>query len=97
MPQAHKISFFITLGLLFLLPLFFVPGGALNLAVAKSALFSLGIIAVVLVFLFEVWREGRLNFPWHPFIFTVALLPLVYLLSAFLATPSSLSLLGYNF
>ena len=97
MSQTHKISFFITLGLLFLLPLFFVPGGALNLAVAKSTLFSLGIIVAVLVFLFEVWREGKLNIPWHPFIFTVALLPLVYLLSAFLATPSSLSLLGYNF
>src|SRR3989344_3181895 len=97
MLQNRKISFLITLSLLFLLPLFFIPGGALNLAVAKSTLFSLGIIAAVLVFLFEVWREGRLNFPWHPFIFTVALLPLVYLLSAFLATPSSLSLLGYNF
>ena len=97
MLQNRKISFLITLSLLFLLPLFFIPGGALNLAVAKSTLFSLGIITAVLVFLFEVWREGRLNFPWHPFIFTVALLPLVYLLSAFLATPSSLSLLGYNF
>src|SRR3989338_1268373 len=97
MLQNRKISFLITLSLLFLLPLFFIPGGALNLAVAKPTLFSLGIITADLVFLFAVRREGRLNFPWHPFIFTVALLPLVYLLSAFLATPSSLSLLGYSF
>ena len=97
MPQAHKISFFITLSLLFLLPLFFIPGGALDLNVAKSALLALGLIVAVLVFLLEIWQAGKLEIPWHPLIFTVALLPLVYLLSAFLATPSSLSLLGYNF
>src|SRR3990167_3574991 len=52
---------------------------------------------VVLVLLFEIWQEGKLDIPWHPFIFTVALLPLIYVLSALLSTPSSLSLLGYNF
>ena len=97
MPQTHQTSFLITLALLFLLPVFFIPGGALNLDVAKSALAVFGVLAIVLVFLLEGWREGKFDVPWHPFVFTVALLPLVYLLSAFLATPSSLSLLGYNF
>ncbi|MDO8569792.1 MAG: tetratricopeptide repeat protein [bacterium] len=97
MPKAHKISFLITLALLFLLPIFFIPGGALNLEVAKSILFSFGIIIAVLVFLFEVWQEEKLDIPWHPFILTVVLLPLIYALSALLSTPSSLSLLGYNF
>ena len=97
MLQTHKTSFLITLALLFLLPVFFIPGGALNLDVAKSALAVFGILAIVLAFLLESWREGKFDVPWHPFVFTVALLPLVYLLSAFLATPSSLSLLGYNF
>ena len=97
MLQTHKTSFLITLALLFLLPVFFIPGGALNLDVAKSALAVFGILAIVLTFLLESWREGKFDVPWHPFVFTVALLPLVYLLSAFLATPSSLSLLGYNF
>ncbi|MDO8729239.1 MAG: tetratricopeptide repeat protein [bacterium] len=97
MPIVHKLSFFITLALLFLLPIFFIPGGALNLEVAKSTLFSFGVIVVALVFLFEVWQEERLDIPWHPIIFAVVLLPLVYALSALLSTPSSLSLLGYNF
>jgi len=97
MPQTHQTSFLITLALLFLLPVFFIPGGALNLDVAKSALAVFGVLAIVLVFLLEGWREGKFDVPWHPFVFTVALLPPVYLLSAFLATPSSLSLLGYNF
>src|SRR3990167_905054 len=97
MPQTHKISFFIALGLLFLLPIFFIPGGTLSLDVAKSALVVLGVIAIILAFLWEIWQDGKLSLPWHPFVFTIVLLPLVYLLSAFLATPSSLSLLGYSF
>ena len=97
MLQTHKVSFLATLVFLFLLPIFFIPGGAIILGVAKSALLVLGVVVIVLTFLFESWREGKFDFPWYPFIFTVAILPLVYLLSAFLATPSSLSLLGYNF
>ncbi len=97
MPQTHKYSFLITLGFLFLLPIFFIPGGALGIGVAKSALLVLGVVAIVLAFLYEIWREGKIEFPWHPFIFSIVALPLVYLLSAFLATPSSLSLFGYYF
>ena len=97
MPQNHKISFLTTLALLFLLPIFFIPGGALYLDSAKSVLLIFGVIAVTLTFLSEVWQKGELNIPWHPFILVVALLPLAYLISALLSTPSSLSLLGYNF
>lgn len=97
MYQAHKKSFLIILTLIFLLPVFFVPGGILNLDVAKLAFLAFGVILAVLVFLLETWREGKLDIPWHPFILLVVLLPLVYFLSALLSTPSSLSLFGYNF
>src|SRR3989344_5817666 len=97
MSQTHKTSFLIVLALFFLLPIFFIPGGALNLDVAKSALLIFGVIIAVLVFLLEIWREGKLNIPWHLFVLLTALLPVVYLLSALLSTPSSLSLLGYDF
>ena len=97
MSKTHKTSFLITLAFIFLLPIFFIPGGALNLDVAKSALLILGVVIAVLVFLLEVWRQGKLNIPWHLFVLLTALLPIVYLLSALLSTPSSLSLLGYNF
>ena len=97
MPQGHKISFLIVLSLVFLLPIFFIPGGAFYLDTAKSALLVLGVVATTLVFLLETWQEGKLNIPWHPFVLVAALMPLVYLLSALLTTPSSLSLFGYNF
>lgn len=96
MPQSYKMTFLITLGLIFLAPLFFIPGGALSLASAKSALFSLLIVAAILVFLYETWRDGTISLPRNYLLVAAALLPVVYLLSSMLATPSSLSLLGYN-
>ncbi|MEK7227498.1 MAG: tetratricopeptide repeat protein [Patescibacteria group bacterium] len=95
--KNHKASFLAFLSFLFLLPLFFVPDGALPLASAKAALMAFGIVIVTLIFLLETWQEGKLDIPWHPFVLVTLLLPLVYLISALLSTPSSLSLLGYNF
>ncbi len=94
--MAYKYSFFITIGIIFLTPLFFIPGGALDLASAKSALFSIGIMAGVLAFLYETWKSKNVSIPKSFFFLAALLLPVVYFLSAILATPSSLSLLGYN-
>ncbi len=97
MPQAHKTSSLIILSLIFLLPLFFVPGGAPNLLSAKSALLILGVLLTLIFFMFESWRKGSLSVPKHYFLVVAMALPLVYFLSALLSTPSSLSLFGYSF
>lgn len=97
MLQSHKFSFYITLGIIFLLPLFFIPGGMLSLAMSKSVLIVVLTILAALVFLFELWREGRVTLPKSNLVWMVVALPVVYFLSAILATPSSLSLFGYGF
>lgn len=96
MSQSYRFTFLITLVLIFLTPLFFIPGGALYLSSAKAALLSLGVALLTISYLFESWKQGSLSFPKHHFLTVAALLPVVYLLSALLSTPSSLSLLGYN-
>src|SRR3989344_6242373 len=96
MTQIHRKSFLIILSLLFLLPVFFIPGGVLDLSVAKVALASFGIILALLLFLWEIWRAGKLIIPWHPIILTVVLIPVAYLLSAILSTPLAVSFFGYN-
>lgn len=96
MDQTHKKSFLIVFSLLFIFPIFFVPGGTIQLGVAKSFILSFGVALAVLVFLWEAWQEKMVNIPWHRFILVVILLPLVYFLSALSSTPSSLSLFGYN-
>lgn len=97
MSQSYKPTFIITIGLIFLLPLIFVPAGVLPLSYAKTLVLVLGILAGALLFLYQCWREGVVSFPKHYILYFVALLPAIYLLSALLTTPSSLSLLGYNF
>ena len=97
MQQSHKLSFYLILALIFLLPLFFVPGGALTVGVAKSALLIAGTVLAALIFAYELWRDGKLIMPKLWILVIVAALPVVYFLSALLATPSSLSLFGYGF
>lgn len=97
MLQSHKLSFYITIALVFLIPIFFIPGGAVALGMAKSSLLILGVALASLAFVYETWRAGGVVLPRHYLMLVVALLPVVYLLSALLATPSSLSLFGYGF
>lgn len=97
MSQTNKSSLFVALALIFLLPIFFIPGSALGLGAAKSALLVIGTTVLTLVFLQNIWKAGRLNLPWHPILAFLVFLPTVYFVSALVSTPSSLSLLGYNF
>ena len=97
MSQIHKKSFLITLALIFLLPIFFIPGGVLSLGVSKSLLLVFAVVLAVLVFLLEIWREGKFSISSHPIVLLIAVLPVIYLISALSSIPSSLSLLGYNF
>lgn len=94
--HVYSISFRLALAFLFLIPLFFIPGGSLYLDSTKSALFILGIVVLSLSYLFESYRQRSLTFPKHYFLAAAALLPVIYLLSALYTTPSSLSVLGYN-
>src|SRR3989344_2727424 len=97
MALTHSKTFRIILVILFLLPLFFIPGGLLNLSVSKAMLFSFGVVISTLVFIWETWKAKSIDVAWHPAVLVVVLLPVIYFLSALLTTPSSLSLLGYNF
>jgi len=97
MIREHGVSFLVIVSLIFLLPVFFVPGGALNLPNSKAVLLTIGASVGVLAFVYEAWKNQSLSLPAHKLFFAALALPAVYLLSALLSTPSSLSLFGYNF
>ena len=96
MPQHYRPTALTLASLVFLLPLFFIPGGTLDLGNAKALLFCLGTLIAGLLFLVHTWKHKEFSLPKHHLLVTALLLPIVYLLSGFLSTPSSLSLLGYN-
>ncbi len=96
--QSHnyKYSFYALLGLILFAPLFFIPMGGLELASAKSVLFTVGIIISALLLIFRSYQEGKVSLPKHLFIFSAIALPIVYFFSALLSSPSSISLMGYQ-
>ena len=97
MSQSYKFSLPLILGLIFLSPLFFIPGGALYLAHAKSFLFAIVLVVALVAYFVEIWKKGSVTFSKNFFFYVVLALPVVYLLSALSASPSSPSLLGYYF
>ena len=94
--MAYKNAFWALITLIFLLPLFFIPGGGLPLETAKSALVVLAGVLAALFFLFEILEGKNVSLPRSHLLISALLLPAVYLLSAILSTPSSLSLFGYS-
>lgn len=92
----YKKSFLILLATTFLIPLFFIPGALLPLNTTKAILVALLMVVLICMFVRESWLEGHVTLPKHLLVYVVVAMPLVYLLSAILATPSSLSLLGYG-
>ncbi len=96
MAQSHKITFFIIAGIIFLLPLFFIPGGALFASGAKSSLLAFAVIISAIAYVWESYQSGSLSLPWHSFLGVVLLMPFVYFLSAIFSEPTAMSLLGYE-
>lgn len=94
---SHDKNFLIILYLLFLLPLFFIPGGYLNLNSAKLSIITLAVVISTVFYLWKAWGSGEIQLPWHSSILVVFLLPIIYGVSAILTTPSLFSLFGYNF
>ncbi len=97
MNSHYKISRISILGLVLLLPLFFVPAFILPIGVAKSALLSLGTIIAFLAFIIDTLHSGKLNLPSHPILWSAILLPVVYFFSSIFGSSSALSLFGYSF
>lgn len=93
---SYRPSFIALIATLFITPLFFIPGGALGLGNAKSFIAVLGIGIAAVLFLVQFIRSKHVDVPRHHLLSAALILPVVYLLSALLTTPSSLSLLGYN-
>lgn len=96
MTSSYKESFFTILLLAFLLPLFFIPAGVIDIFNAKALIATLGLVVAGLLYLYSTWRQGEFEFKNHHLMTAVLALPLVYLLSALLTTPTSMSLFGYN-
>lgn len=93
----EKIAY-VVLGIVaFLIPFFFIPNNLFQPNVAKVLLFSLGTVATFVVFIIALIRNGRIAIPKNLFFLSIALLPLVFIVSAIANGGNATQYIGNNF
>ena len=92
----YRKSFLALLVTVFLLPLIFVPAGILDLANTKAIFLTLVLLIAGGLSIFAIWKSQHASLPNTKILLALCALVAVYFVSALLATPSNLSLLGYN-
>ena len=95
--EKRSIGMLALIGLVFLLPLFFIPFTQSGLVFGKALLFSFAVLGIFIVSLGRELRTGELRIPLNIATIAAAALPLVYLLSALITSPSSLSFFGQGY
>lgn len=97
LPRAQeKLSFWTMLGLITLLPLFFIPNLSVPLLVAKNSILVIGIILATIFFLIGFLRDGKIHIPRTYVMWFVLLIPMAYLASSFSSISRQLSVFGYT-
>ncbi len=95
MYQENKIGFPLTLALIFLLPLLFLPTQLVPLGLAKVILLTLVSVVGLALILVKVVKDKRVSLPDTKVLWVSVLLPVVYLLSAVFSDFPILSTFGY--
>ncbi|TSC68329.1 MAG: Tfp pilus assembly protein PilF [Parcubacteria group bacterium Gr01-1014_72] len=92
-----RLSFLILLGLLFLLPIFFVPSLSVPFQFTKSILLSVATLSAFLLWLFARLREGIVSFPRLYLMPAGGLVLLVTTIAALSSGSVGVSLIGEGF
>jgi tetratricopeptide (TPR) repeat protein len=92
--KLDAYSYKVLLGMLFLLPIIFIPSIAIPFQLTKTIIVFAGILIAFLIALISRLKEGKLALPVHNILYGVWLLPFVYFLSALFSSSPSLSYFG---
>ncbi|MBI2046466.1 MAG: tetratricopeptide repeat protein [Parcubacteria group bacterium] len=88
------LAFWILLGLVFLLPTFFLPIGNLSIFLSKNVVLSAAVCVVALLWLIARLKKGEMVIPKTSLLITGALLPVVFLIASLLSPSPRVSLIG---
>ncbi len=90
----EKISYYIFLVFVFLLPLTFSPYQYVNFFFSKTILLSIIVLVGLFLVIFKIFKEGKYKLYWHPFFIVFLFIPLWYLFSSLFASNTHSSLFG---
>ena len=94
--SLSRVVRFCVLVVVFLLPLFFIPGAEVPVGMSKSLLFIIGSAFCLALYIVYLIREARIAFPKNLLTLSLILLPIVFIISALSNGAKSLSFVGYN-
>ncbi len=97
MSILDRISFYVFLAVIFILPLFFLPATALSLGVAKGFIFSIGILISFAIWLTARLVQGKIVIPKSALLLSGFGIVLSFFLSAIFSPNKGLSLFGLGF
>lgn len=96
-PLFENIALYFIIGVMFLLPIFFIPVLSVPFSFTKSLLIFVSVLVAFFLFLISKLKRGKIVFPSNGIVLIAWALPAVYLISALLSPNTAVSLLGQGF
>ena len=96
-PFLENLSLYIITGVVFLLPIFFIPSISVPFLFTKSLLIFISILSAFFLFLISKLKRGVLTLPRNLIILTAWTIPLAYFISSLFSGNIGKSLLGQGF
>ena len=96
-PRFENMALYLIMGVMFLLPIFFIPSLSVPFSFTKSLLIFVSILVAFFLFLISKLKRGEIVLPRNGIVLIAWALPVIYLLSAIFSGNSSISYLGQGF
>jgi tetratricopeptide (TPR) repeat protein len=94
--KLSDLASYVVAGLVFLLPIFFIPGLPVPAQFAKTALAILAVVILILIFTFRLLKERSVGLSFSLPVLALLAFPALYLASAAFSGSPSLSFFGYQ-
>ncbi len=91
----EKLNFYVLVGIIFLLPFFYIPSFGFHLT--KIFIFFVGVSALILLYILYLLKNRSIKYPSSRYFLIFSVVPFLYLLSGLLSSNIYKSLIGFNF
>ena len=96
-PLLENIALYFIVGVMFLLPIFFIPSLSVPFSFTKSLLIFVSVLVAFFLFLISRLKRGEIALPTNSVALVAWALPVTYLISAIFSGNSGVSFLGQGF
>ncbi len=92
-----RLSYWVTLAAIFLLPIAFIPSANIHFSFTKQLIFATAVLFIFATWVLSRLKDGTFEFPVSPIVFTGGVVTLVMFFASIFSKSVSTSLLGQGF